>query len=103
VAFLAFLLRMFAGQRKARLGEMAELLTVQDNQRRALPFMFFVTAPAVGFAGQALVVIRVKPGVGLHPAPDFDVTLETLEAARAGSKRVAGPAFGESVQLLVGA
>ena len=101
VTFLAFLLLMFAYQGKACLGEMVKLLPVQNDQWHGLPFMFLVTAPAVRFTGQALVIVRMEPGVDLHPAPDLGVTLQTLETARGCPKRVTGPAFGESIQLLV--
>jgi hypothetical protein len=101
VTFLAFLLLMFAYQGKACLGEMVKLLPVQNDQRHGLPFMFLVTTPAVRFAGQALVIVRMEPGVSFHPATDFGVTLQTLETARGCAKCVTGPAFGESIQLLV--
>ena len=101
VTFLALLLLVLAGQRKACLGEMVKLLAVQHDQRRGLPFVFLVTAPAVRFAGQTPIIIRVESGVGFHPAPDLGVTLETFETACCGGECMTGPAFGESIQLLV--
>ena len=90
---LAFLLPVLAGQGKACLRKVVEVLTIQTNQRRCLPAMFLMTAPAIRFAGRALVCARVKPGFGLHPPPDLGMTLQTLEAARGRSKFVAGPAL----------
>jgi hypothetical protein len=103
VTLLALLLGVLAGQGKAGLGEVIELLTVEINQRSSLPLMFLMTTPAIGLAGKAFVVIRVKARVGLHPAADFGVTLETFEAAGSGSKLVTGRAFGHALQLLVSA
>jgi hypothetical protein len=99
----AFLLSMLAGQGKARLGEVVEVLRVQTNERGCLPLMFLMTAPAIRFASRAFVCTRVKPRISFHPAPDLGVTLQTFETARGRPKLVTGGTFGQSFQLLVSA
>jgi hypothetical protein len=103
VTFLARLPRMLAGQSKTRLGEVIEFLAIETNQRCGLPLVFLVAAPAIGLAFRAAEIASMKPRPGVHPAPDFGVTLETLETARGGAKFVTGRAFGNSLQLLVSA
>ena len=90
----AFLLSMLAGQGKASLCEVVELLTVQPNERGCQSLMFLMTAPAIRFTGRTFVGTRVKPRLGFHPAPDLGVTRQTFETARGRSKFVAGRAFG---------
>jgi hypothetical protein len=100
---LAFLPQMLAGQSKTCLGEVVEVPTVQPNERESQPAMFFMTAPAVRFASRAFVRTRVKPQAGVHPAPDFGMTFQTLQIACARSEIVTGPALSQALQLLVSA
>jgi hypothetical protein len=101
VTFLTFLLCMLAHQGKTRLGHVVEVLAVQTDQRRCLALVFLMTTPAIGLASRALEIAPVKPRLSFHPAPDLGVTLQTLEAARAGAKGVTGRTLGQSFQLLV--
>jgi hypothetical protein len=101
MTLLAFLLAMLAGQGEACLGEVVELLAVQENKRHFLPVMFLVTALAIRFASRAFVRAPVKPGLSFHSSPDLGVTLQTLESARGRSNIVTGGTFSHALQLLV--
>ena len=103
MAVFAFLPQMLAGQGKACLSEVVELPTVQTHERESQPLMFIMTSPAVRFANRALVRARVKPQAGVHPAPDFGMTFQTLQIACAGSEIVTGSALSQTLQLLVSA
>jgi hypothetical protein len=88
MAALAFLLSMLAGQRKACLGEVVEVLTIQANERGCLALVLLMTAPAIRFPNRTLVGTRVEPGLSFHPVPDLGMTLQTFETAHGRSKFV---------------
>ena len=101
VAGGALLLAMLAFQREPGPRSVIELLALQANQSEFAAVMFHVTAHAIGLSRGGPVGASVITGMGLDAPPDLGMTLQALEAARAGAEIVARGALRHAFELLV--